>query len=383
MLRIDLSDMKELYTAGVVFRKWKDQIDVDQELSELPLQDMLAQIPKRSSVVVVFSGDLVLSRFSSGEPKNMFEELEEEDFYFQKADFENGWTMQSACRKSTVDPVLDFILERNFFLVHQSFEPAVIPILADLMGDTVLSSGHFRYQFRDGSLVWIMEEDQNFGDEVPESEIIMDGMNFSQKGISMLAAMVHYLNEGSVKDGIFTEHQLQSKYYRRFRRISLAVLSGLFLILLINFLLFSSAQQKLDRLKSNGESQAQTIREIERLRTQIKEYYHLSFNRLHGPEQSYSFYLEELARSRPSGVWFNNLSVDPIQSKKKAGKAITTNQSQIWLTGETRDPVTLNRFISALKDLSWVVDIELKNYALSGASQKADFELIIHKTDEI
>jgi len=383
VLRIDLSDTKELLTSCVDFRIWKDQIDVDQELMELPLQDMLAKMPSYSSVVVVFTGDQVLSRFSSGEPKNLFEEMEEEDFYFQKVEFESGWTIQSACRKSTVDTVLDFIVERKFFLLHQAFDPAVIPTIAGLLGDTTFSSGHFRFQFRDGGLVWIMEGDTASEEEDPETEFSIEGMNFSQKGISMLAGLVQYMKEGSADDGLFTEHQEQSKYFRRFRRISVAVLSGLFLLLLINFLLFSSVKQNLDRLKTSGESQAQTILEIERLEAQIEEYRNLSLNRIRISEQSYSYYLEELARNRPSGVWFNQLTVDPIQSKQEAGKALETNRSQIHLTGETRDPVTLNEFISALKDLYWVADIELKNYSVSGANHKAAFEIVIRKSDEI
>lgn len=383
VLRIDLSDMKELITSGLVFRKWKDQIDVDQELKELPLQDMLVQIPMHSTVVVIFTGDQVLSRFSSGEPKNLFEEMEEEDFYFQKVEFESGWTMQSACRKSSVDPVLDFIIERKFFLVHQAFDPAVIPILADIMGDVTISSGLYRFQFRDGELVWIMEEHTDSGKGSSDTEFIIEGMSFSKEGVAMLAALLHYLKDEDSADTVFSEHQLQSKFYRRFRRTSVAALSGLFLVLLINFLLYSSIQHNLDRLKSSGENQAQTILEIERLKGQIEEYRYLSLNRNHVPERSYSFYLEELASNRPAGVWFNELSVDPLQSKQEAGKAIETNRSQISLLGETRSPVALNSFISALKDLPWVVDIEMKNYALSGEKERADFELIIRRADEL
>lgn len=383
VLRIDLSDMKELLTSGIVFRKWKDQLDVDQELKKLPLQDMLSQIPKHSTVVVVFSGDQVLSRYSSGEPKNLFEEIEEEDFYFQKEEFDSGWTIQSACRRSIVDPVLDFIMERKFFLIHHAFDPAVIPILADILGDLTVSSGHFRFQFRDGGMDWIMEEQADSGKESHEAEFNIEGMSFSQEAVSMLAALVHYIKDEDTGNIIFTEQQLQSKFYRRFQRISAGVLSGLFLVLLINFLVYSSVQQNLDGLKSNGEHQAQTILEIERLKAQIEEYRYLSLNRNHVPQLSYSFYLEELAGKRPAGVWFNELSVNPLQSKLEAGKAIETNRSQISLSGETRDPVTLNRFISALKDLPWVLDIELKNYVLSGEKGKADFELIIRKADEL
>jgi Tfp pilus assembly protein PilN len=228
-----------------------------------------------------------------------------------------------------------------------------------------------------------MEEDPASREEDPEAKFSIEGMNFSQLGISMLAGLVQFMQEGSADDGLFTENQVQSMYYRRFRRVSAAVLSGLFLLLLINFLVFSSVKQNLDRLKTSGESQAQTIREIEQLEAQIEEYRNLSLNRIRISEQSYSFYLEELARNRPSGVWFNQLTVDPIQSKQEAGKALETNRSQIRLTGETRDPVTLNKFISALKDLNWVLDIELKNYAVSGESQRAAFEIVIRKADEI
>jgi len=379
VLRIDLSDPGGMFTSGMVFRKLKDQIDMDQKMAELPLKEMLEHIPRYSNVVLVFSGDQVLSRFSSGELKNLFEEIEEEDFYFQKVAVESGWTIQSVCRKSIVDTVFDLMLSRKLFLLHMAFDPTVVPTIADLMGDTMISSGHFRFQFRDGTLLCIIEDGTSAIEETPESGILLEGMSLSSNDISMLAGLVHYLKEGPVTAGSFQEHHLQSRYFRRFRTALAGVLSGLFVVLLTNFLLFSSVQQNLDQLKSSGESQAEVIQEIERLKIQIEEYRDLSMNRVNAPSRSYSFYLEEMAQHRPSGVWFNQLEVDPIRGKQEAGKAVETNRSQIKLTGETRDPVSLNRFIKALKDLHWISDIELKNYEMSPESSSASFEITIRK----
>jgi len=381
VLRIDLSDTGVMPTSAMAFRKLKDQIEIDQRIDEKPFKEILELIPRHSNVVAVFFGDQVLSRFSSGEPKNLFEEIEEEDFYFQKVEFESGWTIQSACRRSTVDPIFDLIRLSNLFILHMAFDPAVLPTIADLLGDSLVSSGHFRFQFRNGALLWIMEEQSATAEESPASDFFLDGMSFSTEGIAMLAALVHYIKEGPVRTGSFQEFHLQSRYFRRFRGIAVGVLSGLFAILLINFFAFSSVQENLDQLTSSGENQAEAIREIERLKTQIEEYRYLSLNRLYAPQQSYSFYLEELARHRPAGVWFNSMSVDPVSGKQEGGKPIETDRSQISLTGNTRDPVSLNRFITALKDLPWVNDIELKNYILSRESSNASFELIIRKEE--
>lgn len=383
VLRIDLSDSSVLRTSAIIFRKLYDQIDLDQKLAEIPLKDILEQIPRRSMVVVVFSGDQVLSRFSSGEPKNLFDEIEEEDFYFQKAEFEKGWTIQSACRKTIVDPVFDLMILRKLFLLHMVFDPAVIPTIADLLGDITIASDHFKFQFKDGSLLWIMEEQMNSKSDSAEDEIIMDGMSLPPEGISMLAGLVHYLNEGPVMADPHLEHNEHSKYYRRSKLVLTGILTVLLLGLLINFFLFSSIQQNIDRMKTSGENQAEVIHEIERLETQIEEFRLLYLNRINASGRSYSYYLEELASNRPSGVWFNQLVVDPIQGKQESGKSIETDRSQINLTGETLDPVSLNKFISALKDLPWVSDIELKNYELSQESSRASFELTIRKVDEL
>jgi Tfp pilus assembly protein PilN len=379
VLRIDLSDIEVMPTSGIIFRRYKDKIDKEQEMIEMPLKDMLGKIPHHSNVLVVFTGDQVLTRYSSGEPKNLFEEIEEDDFYFQKMEDKSGWIIQSACRKSTVDPILDILFQKKYFVLHMAFDPVVIPVVSDLIGDTELSSGHFRFQFRNGNLQWIMEEQTGIKEEFSSTGIDLEGMFISSNGISMLSGLVHYMKEYPALTDEIREYRLQSNYYRRFRRTMIGTLSGLFIILLVNFLLLSSAQQNLDQLEASGESQAGTIREIELLKTQIDEYRHLSLNRINSPDRSYSFYLEEVARQRPSGVWFNQLVVDPIIGRQEAGKPIKTNRSLISLKGETRNPVYLNSFIKSLKDLPWVRDIELRNYETSQESNNASFELSILK----
>lgn len=198
----------------------------------------------------------------------------------------------------------------------------------------------------------------------------------------MLASLVHYLNEGDAITPVLLEQQAQFRFFRRFRNLAILVLSGLLVLLLANFLLFSSVRENLVQLKTSGESQVETIREIDRLKAQIEEYSHLSLNRLDVRGRYYSFYLEELALHRPSGVWFNQLVVDPFRGRPENGKAIETDLTRISLIGESRDPVSMNQFISALKDLSWVSDIELKNYELSRESSGASFEICIRKDDE-
>jgi len=381
VIGIDLSNEESLQSSALEFIRRKDQLDLEKRLPELPLRDLLKQIPPYSRVLTVFSGNQVLSRYSSGEPNNLFEEVEEEDFYFQKVELENGWAIASACRKSTIDPVLDILYERKLFVLHMAFDPAAIPILADLAGDSLIGSGHFNFQFRSGELQWIMENPIETLEVEVDTELLLEGMSLAQSEVSLLAGLIDHLKEDDGTESIFAEQQQQCAFYRKFRSTGIACISVLFLALLCNFLLFGQVQNKLHLLESSGASQAEAIQKIEGLKTQIEEYQGLSLNLYDASSRSYSFYLEELAKSRPSGVWFNQMQVDPIFGKQEEGKSVDTDRSRIKLKGETHDPVSLNRFVGALKSQSWVEDIELVNYELSGDSKMAVFELIIRKSE--
>lgn len=381
VLRIELSEPGRYPARGMVFGRAGDELDILDEFEEQGIDEMLALIPKRSRVLLLLSDDQVLSRFSDDQNLNLFEEIDEEDFYMQKSQSQEGWLIQSACRKSVVDPLISLLAESKHFLVDISLDPVAIPGLEELLDKAVQVSCHMRFEFTDHKLKLIEEIPLNEGLISEDEELMVSGMSFAPGNITLLASLLHFLKKGPAEIDSLTENASESKFYSLFQRAAVWILAMFFTILLTNFLLYGNIQTRLDGMKTSGENLSDQIEQIEQLKEQISEYRNLTTNKAVHPQETYSYFLDELARIRPSGVWFNKLSIYPLSKKQELNKALELDPSSFLLYGETKDPISLNHLINSLEEMSWVKDIELRNYESLTDKPGAGFELAIVKEE--
>ncbi len=245
--------------------------------------------------------------------------------------------------------------------------------------------GHFQFAFKDGSLNGIQEveasQETQAGpiEEDKDGGLDVAGTFISLPGVLNLASLMHFFKEGPALLSLLKEQNTQYRFFHKFRKSAIGALSTLFLLLMTNFLLLSGVRNDLLILKSSGENQMAKVNQIRQLQSQIKEYRKLAFFQKSAPDETYSFYLEEIARARTPGVWFNYLELHPSLKKTEKNKMIELDRSVILLKGEAKNPVSLNAFIGALKVQLWIEDIELLHYENSVEKVYADFELRIKK----
>jgi len=379
VIQIDESVPEISVAKCCVFRKQGDKLDLDHVMKEESLGDVIAAIPKHADVLVLFEGDQVLTRFSSEDRSTLFEEIEEEEFYLQKTISKGGWMIQSACRKSAIDPILQQIELEKRFVLDVSLSPVAIPVLENLLSEVSICSGHYRFIFQEGQLRSIKEEKTQLCKDEIIKDIRIGGQKLQMDEAPHLAAIVHYFQEGPAHLSILKSQSTQSKFFKRFRMTAIFSLAGFFVLLLLNFLFYSHARTRLSDMQNNGESNLALVKMIEAKQSEIREYQDLRVTGSSSPEETYAFYLEEIAGNRPGGIWFNSLVVHPCTNRKEHGKALMLDPSVLILKGAARDPVSLNTLIESLESLDWIQDIELVSYENSIEMKNASFELTILK----
>lgn len=381
VISIDLSDPEVYLTSGIVFGKVGERIDVVGKIGLQALDEALSETPANSNVIALFTGDQVLTRVAQEEQSTFFEEIDEEDFYIQKTSSKCGWMIHTACRRSIIDPIAIKLTSQKLFLLDISFGPAVIPVLEEHIENDTITIAHHRFEFKENELINIEEVFSTADERENSNETIVAGMLFSPEELSQLAAALHFFKEGPAQLDTLPENNMQSKFFSLFRRASVLALSGLFVVLLTNFLLFDKVQKNLIQLNTSGKNLTEKINEIERLQAQISEFRELVTYNTSSPENTYTFYLDEIARTRPSGIWFNNLEVHPMNQKQELNKPMEMDHSLISISGEAKDPVSLNRLINSLEEMSWIRDIELRNYESSPGQNNAGFAIAIKKEE--
>lgn len=378
VLRVDPGASENHAASGLVFSRLGEKIDFIEKLGEQTLEEIFSSIPRNSNVIVLLCGDQVLTRFTQDDEGSLFDELDEEDFYFQKAISQEGWNIQSACRRSVVDPLIKMFSQKRFFLLDVTLGPVAIPLLEEHLGSEILKVGHHRFQFSAHHLKLIQEVNPSEPFTTGNQEMVVAGSSFSPDGLSMLASILHYFKEGSDIESL-DGNQGESKFFRLFQRATGSILLVFFVTLLTNFLLFSRVNADLEQLTKSGENLTEKIAQIEGLKSQIKEYRNLVENNGKAPDQAFSYYLDQIAGIRPSGVWYNTLHIHPLKRKQETNKSIELDHTLITLFGEAKDPVKLNHLINSLEEMPWVTDIELRNYETSLEKQSAQFEIAIRK----
>lgn len=379
LLNIDLSDQELFETRYAVFIKTRNGIDLERESEKSSLMEVLKTLPINSNVIISFSGNQVLTRFSSEIGNSLFEELDEEEFFLKRMASESGWMIQSACRRSIVNPIVDVISRSKLFLLDISFSPSSIPVLETQLEDMNLRIDHFQFEFKNHQIRQIQELSDP-SDSTYKNETVSLGDNlFSPIGLDLLSALMLFSKERPMSLKSLGENASHSRFYRLFKKVGIITLSAVFFLLLTNFLLFNSLQRNLDRLQASNKSRTEKIKKIKGLQSQLAEYEKLVTNSTYSPQSTYSFYLDMIAEYRPTGVWFTSMEVNPASKKPDANKSILIDPSLIKISGEVNSPSNLNTFINTLKKQEWVNDIELKTYETSPEKSYADFRLDIRK----
>lgn len=379
VLHVDLDNYDTCPTRGMLFLKTNKGLDPVENVEPSPLPEMIKKLPKGSNIIISFSGNQVLSRISSEVVDTLFEEIDENDFYLRKVTSENGWMIQSVCRRSIIDPIIDLVQIHKHFLLDISFSPAALPVMESQLEDETIGAGHFQFEFQQYQLIKIQELSYPVDPAGQQKTISIGGNTFTEEQLQLLALLLHYFREGPAAIGSMTESNTQSRFYRLFRQAFVVTLSSLFILLLGNFLCYSSFQRHLNALNASSENRTAQIREIERLKTQISEYEQLVSSTESSPNSTYSFFLDVIAQYRPAGIWLNSLEVHPLDKKSESNKSISPDQSHISISGEAKNPASLNAFITTLDQQEWIDDIALKNYETSPERSYADFKLEILK----
>jgi hypothetical protein len=141
--------------------------------------------------------------------------------------------------------------------------------------------------------------------------------------------------------------------------------------------LLSQIQGKLNVIQGNGMINLEKQKDIEALRTKYNEYIKIISPQEMGIKNKYSFYADRLSILKPDGIWFNSLIIDPPPDKIDKNKQIQTHKKIVFLTGETRDPGLLNKYIIDIKKENWAKDVSIKKYNKKFDNGAAEFSLIL------
>lgn len=369
---IDKDDKATCRLVTTAVRRKKIDVSHQQQWS-LQQHMPLTNVALKSPVNVVFTGKGILLKKIAGDEtgpgifNTAFPQARPEEFYFEVFNTEH-FAVCAIARKDPIDGYVKLLLDAGFKIINIHLGFSVIdPVLNHLPREyTSLVTHAYTFSVKEHRIESFQHtEDISTGaaGELPFGEKYIAGSD-----MIALSAAIELLADRLDENAIMQQKQVYServhfKDYLLFRFLSRTLLGGLFLILLINFLLFShfeSKNKEVALLEQENRASYAARQEILNDITAKQQFLERS-----GWKDSYkiSFMADRIGSLVPSEIRLTALNFNPPdkQLSVKANTTITRNNIVV-IEGLSDNPVFINQFINNLKIIPSVKNVSILNF---------------------
>ena len=342
--------------------------------------ELVKSLGKGTPVWISVTGRPVISRKLENDPgsrylSHILPNAREEDFLVNVIQTRQSAVFISAVRYQQFEQLSTAIKESGLPVLGYSLGVAPLSFLGqvNLITDSRLAVPGYSLQFDSGSLLEIqtseIQEDHKYrvGDEE------LDGKLLLPFAMALSYLVIHSGIDLATIDS-FTSDEESFTLKKLNRYVAFSAMGALFIVLLINFFMFSHFNGKLQSL--SGElsyqrvyfSQRDSLQKEITLKTSLVNQMGLAHN------TEYGYYIDRIASTVPSSITLNALFVNPVLEKIKVNQPVIYEKN-IVVQGESNGSIILNDWIDSMQNFNWIEDIEIIRY--EKVDRNSEFELKI------
>ncbi|HTK18443.1 MAG TPA: hypothetical protein VL442_02970 [Mucilaginibacter sp.] len=156
------------------------------------------------------------------------------------------------------------------------------------------------------------------------------------------------------------------------------VLMAIFILLLINFVLFSwlnssnnTLSEQVSRYTQNSSNQQELNLQVKQKEMRLKALgWDGGINK--------STLIDQLASLLPTEVTLKEIAINPIELvNSRTQKSLVFYDRKIWITGISEKIIPVNEWIARIKTRHWIKNIQLENYAFNSELNTGQFTITI------
>jgi hypothetical protein len=156
------------------------------------------------------------------------------------------------------------------------------------------------------------------------------------------------------------------------------VLSVFFVLLLVNFLLFSWLNSANAKLTEQVSRSAQSTNDIEQVNTQVQQKEALLKTLGWEGDISKSALVDQAASLLPQDITWKDAAIDPIDLPgSRSQKSIVFFNRRIRITGNSEKIIPVNEWIARIKTRGWVKNVQLDSYTFNSELNTGQFTIVI------
>ncbi|MGE0637859.1 MAG: hypothetical protein AB7G44_08380 [Bacteroidia bacterium] len=375
------SDNEFAFNLITIERKKESLLITNKINNVTDIQKVIEALDINSPVVIVVNGKGIMHRKLQANNRQgassisaVLPNAKEDDFYIQK--FSDDFV--SIIRKSVLDKIVGVFLAAKIWVCEVSVGPFSLQTLNSFISvnEGAMYAGDFKVLFVEGKISLIEAKEA-----IIDSTIHVGNEQLKQSELIPFAAAFGYILKDSNRPIIqiaSIESTAKEFFYSKvFKATGWSVLITFFVLLLVNFVLFSVYTEKLNVAQASLTLGQQQIQEYTRLKNELSE--KEKFLReagLSGSSRT-SFFADRIAMDLPHDILLEQLLINPSEKKIREGEQADFIQKVIVVKGSCDNSPVLNAWLKILKENDWVRDVEVLNYDHSGSGSKGVFELRI------
>ncbi|WP_448698209.1 hypothetical protein ACFGVR_15430 [Mucilaginibacter sp. AW1-3] len=367
----------------------RNQLDITAKFTDLStIRELAGHFPKKSLISLNLTGKGILHKQTekvAGLTPNNFAQLlpnaSLQDFYVQN--FVSGdRSFISVIRKAEADRIIDQLRQEDLIPVMLSLGPfpvaAILPQL-NVYDAEVVFDGHVLNR-DEQSRITAYQSDPSARSPFPlkiESEKIEERLLLAYASAFQLI-LAPRLDPVQAATATTTQAYTDSLARKKLQAYGGMALIAVFLLLLVNFILFSWVSNDNAQMAYRVSRSAKSTEDIKGIQDQIKvkeqELRILGWD--DGTNKAYL--LDQMASCLPSEMTWKQVEVNPVDiNQSRIQKLLVFKDRQIIVTGLSAKILPVNEWMARLKTQKWVKDIRLENYTLNTEKDSGQFTLTI------
>jgi Tfp pilus assembly protein PilN len=366
-----------------------NQLNFEQKISDIDKFDELTKyFPLKSVIALNLSGKGVLikkiaktAEINSNNFSKILPNGNLEDYYLQN--FISGdHSFISVIRKAEADKWTGRLKELGFIPLMLSLGPFpvqnIIPQL-NVYGNEIIFAGNIID--RDEQSQWTgyrFDESaaQPFVLKV-ESEIIDEKLVIPYAAAFQLVLASKLAVIQAWAPSLETEFQKRLTT-NQLKVKSFIVLAVLFILLLVNFILFSSLDTANAQLANQVSRSAQSTNDIQGITDKIKEKEGLLQSLGWEGGINKSAMIDQIAAMLPPEVTWKEVAIDPIDlPATRVQKLLVFYNRRIRITGNSQNIAPVNEWMARVKTKSWIKNLQLESYTYNNEFDTGQFTIVI------
>lgn len=301
----------------------------------------------------------------------------------QEADFEKqlnpgGETTQhiSLIRKEKIQYLHDEFSAQGVIILDFTLGPFKLNSIASWLDQShIMVPGSFEVEVSDGHVTQIKksaEKDLNSGYTV-DTEVLE-----SHEIIPYATALSFFLSIYSADSNQMQYNREEQKFKKWFRQVGILSVATIFIILLLNTLVYGQLNKKYAALNISYTENKALFSEYQELSKELKsKKTYLSEDQ--GMRSLISFYSDRITRILPGKLVLNELAVYPVQQKIRRSDPLACQNDLIEVKGNAQTLQDLNSYIGKLREEVWIDELIIKNIKQDNLSSEVQFELHIKR----